>query len=322
MRRSYRGAVLLLAAGVSHAAWSQQAYPTRAIRLIVPSSPGGTSDILARIVGQKLAESLGQQVVVDNRAGGGGTIGVDLVCKAAPDGYTLLITPASLAINPSVVAKLPYNAQRDLAPLTQLVAAANVLVVHPSVAATNVKQLIALGKTKPKSVVAGSAGAGTSPHLSAELFKSMAGIDMLIVHYKGSGAVMGSLLGGEVGLSFPTLPTTMPHIKSGKLRALGVTTLVRAPALPDVPTIAEAGLPGYEATQWFGMLVPVKTPRPLVERLHREITRAMQAPDVKERLAGEGAQIVASTPEDFSAYIKAETDKWAKVVKVAGIKPE
>ncbi len=299
-----------------------QNYPVRAIRLVVPSTPGGSSDILGRIVAQKLGEQLGQQVVVDNRAGAGGIIGVDQVAKAPPDGYTLLITPASLAINPSMYAKLPYNAQRDFAPLSLIVAAPNVLSLHPSVPAKTLKELIALAKARPGSLVAGTAGVGTSPHLSTELFKSMAGIDIVIVHYKGSGQGMISLLSGENAMAFPSLPTVIQYLKANKLRALGVTTLKRAPALPDVPTVAEAGLPGYEATQWFAMLAPLGTPSAIVERLNQEIVRALRTPEVKDRIAGEGADVIASTPEELAAYNKSETEKWAKVIKAAGIKPE
>lgn len=318
----YAIAILLAWAGMDAQCGFAQNYPTRAIRLVVPSSPGGGSDILGRILAQKLGEALGQQVVVDNRAGAGGVIGVDIVAKSVPDGYTLLISPASLAINPSMYSKLPFNAMRDLAPITQLVSAANVLAVHPSVPAKTVKELIALAQAKPGNLVAGSAGVGTSPHLSAELFKAMAKLDMVIVPYKGSGQGMVSLLAGEIALMFPTLPSAIQYIKAGKLRALGVTTTNRAAVLPDVPAIADAGLPGYEATQWFGILAPAGTPRTIIERLHQEITRALRAPDVKDRMTAEGTEVVGSTPEEFASHIKLETEKWARVIKAAGIKPE
>lgn len=318
----YAIAILLAWAGMDAQCGFAQNYPTRAIRLVVPSSPGGGSDILGRILAQKLGEALGQQVVVDNRAGAGGVIGVDIVAKSVPDGYTLLISPASLAINPSMYSKLPFNAMRDLAPITQLVSAANVLAVHPSVPAKTVKELIALARAKPGNLVAGSAGVGTSPHLSAELFKAMAKLDMVIVPYKGSGQGMVSLLAGEIALMFPTLPSAIQYIKAGKLRALGVTTTNRAAVLPDVPAIADAGLPGYEATQWFGILAPAGTPRTIIERLHQEITRALRAPDVKDRMTAEGTEVVGSTPEEFASHIKLETEKWARVIKAAGIKPE
>ena len=299
-----------------------QGYPTRTIRLIAHSSPGGTSDILGRLVAQKLTEALGQQVVVENRAGASGIIGVEVAAKAPPDGYTLLITQTSIAINPSMFAKLPYNALRDFAPITQLVAAPNLLMVHPSVPATSVKGFIALAKAKPGSLVNGSPGQGTSPHLSAELFKIMTGIRLDHVQYKGAGMAIVSLLAGEIPVMFTTPPTAMPYIKAGRLRPLGATTTTRIEALPDVPTIAEAGVPGYESVQWFGMLVPAGTPRPVIERLHLEIVRGLRAPDMKERLTSLGLNAVGSTPEQFAAYIKSETEKWAKVIKSMGIKSE
>ena len=295
-----------------------QPYPTRPMRLIVHSSPGGSSDILGRLVAQRLGEALGQQVVVENRAGASGIIGVEVAVKSPPDGHTLLITQTSLAINPSMFAKIPYNAQRDLAPVTQIVSGPNVLVVHPSVPARSVKQLVALAKTRPEALVIGSPGQGTSPHLSAELFNILAGVKMEQVQYKGAGQGMIGLLSGEIALMFPTTPTAMPYIKAGRLRPLGVTTAGRTQALPDVPSIAEAGVAGYESTQWFGILAPAGTPRPVIDRLNQEIGRIMQA--LKPRLASEGMEVVTGTPEQFAAHIGAETEKWAKVVKAMGIK--
>jgi len=307
--------------GITFAA-AAQTYPTRAIRLIAHSAPGGTSDILGRLVAQKLTEALGQQVVVENRAGASGIIGVDVAAKSAPDGYTLLITQTSIAINPSMFAKLPYNALRDFAPITQLVAAPNLLVVHPSVPAASVKEFIALAKAKPGLLLNGSPGQGTSPHLSAELFKIMTGVKFDHVQFKGAGMAIVSLLSGEVSVMFTTPPTAMAYLKAGRLRPLGLTTLSRIEALPDVPTIAEAGVPGYESVQWFGMLVPAGTPRPVIERLHQEITRSLRTPEMKERLTSLGLNAVGSTPEAFGAYMKSETEKWAKVIKTMGIKPE
>ena len=299
-----------------------QNYPLRPVRIVVPSSPGGTSDILARILAHKLAEALGQQVVIDNRAGAGGTIGYEHVAKSAPDGHTLLIAPASITINPSIYSKLPYNALRDFAPISLLAAATNVLCVHPSVPATSVKALIALARSKPGALIAGSAGIGTSPHLSLELFKSMAGIEMVIVHYKGSGQGMIAMLSGENALAMPTLPTVSPHLKAGRMRPVGVTAVKRSPLLPEVPTIAEAGVPGYEATNWFSLIAPAGTPRPVIDRVHQEVTRALRAADVSERLVAEGADLIGSTPEELADYMKAETGKWARVIKAAGIKAE
>jgi tripartite-type tricarboxylate transporter receptor subunit TctC len=297
-----------------------QQYPNRAIRLIVHSSPGGSSDILGRLVGQRLSESLGQQVVIENRAGASGIIGVEVAVKSPPDGYTILISQTSLAINPAIFPKIPYNALRDLAPITQIVDGPNVLTVHPSIPARSVKQLIALAKSKPDALIIGSPGQGTSPHLSAELFNSMAGIKMTQVQYKGAGMAIVGLLSGEVGVMLPTTPTAMPYLKTKRLYPLGVTTAKRTPALPDVPSIAEAGLPGYESTQWFGFLAPAATPRPIIDRLNQEIGRIMQS--LKDRLANDGMDVVTGTPEQFAAHIKGETEKWGKLVKTMGLKLE
>ena len=299
-----------------------QNYPVRAIKLVVPSSPGGGSDIVARILAHKLTEQVGQQVVVENRAGAGTIIGNDAVAKSAPDGYTLLMGLSTLAINPSMYATVPYDALRDFAPISQAVSGPNVLIVHPSVPARTVKELIALAKAKPGSLTFGSAGMGTSPHLSAELFKTLAHVDMVHVPFKGSGLSIISQLAGEIAANYPSLPTAMPYIKAGRLRALGVTTAKRAQALPDVPSIAEAGVPGYEATQWFGLLAPAATPRPIVDRLYQEASRALRTADLKERMTAEGLEVVGTAPEEFAEYIKSETVKWAKVIKAAGIKPQ
>jgi tripartite-type tricarboxylate transporter receptor subunit TctC len=301
---------------------SGQAYPARSIRLVVHSSPGGSSDILGRLIAQRLTESLGQQVVVENRAGASGIIGVEAVVKAPPDGYTILISQTSLAINPSMFAKIPYNALRDLAPITQIVDGPNVMTVHPSVPAKSVRQLIALAKSRPDGLIIGSPGQGTSPHLSAELFNVMAGVKIAQVQYKGAGLAIVGLLSGEVSVMFPTTPTVIGYLRAGRLRALGVTTAKRIQALPDVPSISEAGLPGYESTQWFGILAPAGTPRPIIDRLNQEIVRIMQAPAMKQRLNNDGMEVVAGTPEAFGAHIKSETEKWAKVIRSMGIKTE
>jgi tripartite-type tricarboxylate transporter receptor subunit TctC len=310
---------LLVAAALLAPAHAQN-YPTRSVRLIVHSSPGGSSDILGRLIAQRLTESLGQQVVVENRAGASGMIGVDAAVKAPPDGYTILITQTSLAINPGMFARIPYNALRDLAPITQIVDGPNVLTVHPSVPAKNVKQLIALAKGRPDGLIIGSPGQGTSPHLSAELFNAMAGVKIEQAQFKGAGLAIVSLLSGEVSVMFPTTPTVIGYLKAGRLRALGVTTAKRTQALPEVPAIAEAGLPGYESTQWFGILAPAATPRPVIDRLNQEIVRIMQAPAMKERLNGQGMEVITGTPEQFGAHIRTETEKWAKVIKAMGFK--
>jgi len=315
--------VLLLVAQlvlVAAAVAQETDYPSRPIRQIVPFPPGGGVDIVTRIVGAKWSEFLGQPIVVENRAGASGIIGVDVAAKAPPDGYTLLISQTSLAINPSMFKKMPYEALRDLAPITQIVDGPNVLVVHPSVPARSVKQLIALARSRPDSLIIGSPGQGTSPHLSAELFNAMAGIKMVQVQYKGAGMALVGLISGEIGVMFPTTPTAMGSIKAKRIIPLGVTTAKRVSALPDVPSIAEAGLPGYESTQWFGILAPAGTPRPIIDRLNQEIVRIMHG--YRERLSGEGMEVVAGTPEAFAAHIRMETEKWAKVIKAMGLKPE
>ena len=320
--RSPVAILLLVLPGIAAPDVLAQSYPVRAIKLVVPSSPGGGTDIVGRILAQKLSEQIGQQMVVDNRAGAGTVIGNDAVAKSAPDGYTLLMGLSTLAINPSMFAKLPYDALRDFAPISQAVSAPNILTVHPSVPAKTVKEFIALAKSKPGSITFGSAGQGTSPHLSGELLKVLAGIDIVHVPFKGSGQSVISLLAGEIGANFASLPTAMSYIKAGRLRGLGVTTLKRAQALPDVPSIAEGGVPGYEATQWFGLLAPAGTPRPIIDRLYQESSRALRSADVKERMTAEGLEVVGGTPEEFASYIRSETDKWTKVIKAAGIKPQ
>jgi tripartite-type tricarboxylate transporter receptor subunit TctC len=299
-----------------------QTYPAKTIRLVVPSSPGGGTDIVGRVLAQKLSGSIGQQVVVENRAGAGTMIGNELVAKSPPDGYTLLMGLSTLAIIPAMYETVRYDALRDFAPVSHVVTVPNVLLVHPSVPAKSVKELIELAKSRRVEMIAGSAGTGTSPHLSLELFRSMARIEVVHVPYKGSGQSIVGLLSGEIALMFAAVPTAMPHLKTSRVRALGVTTARPSEALPDIPTIAAAGLPGYEATQWFGVLAPAGTPRPIIDRLHREITSALRASDVKQHLAAEGAEIVASTPEQFGDYLTSETAKWARVIKAAGIKPQ
>ena len=312
----------LASIGISADCVFAQNYPTRPIRLVVASSPGGASDILARMLAQKLSDDLAQQVVVDNRGGASGVIGTDIVAKAVPDGYTLLIIQPSLTINPSMISKLPYDAVRDLAPVSLVVDAAQIMAVNPSVAAKNVKDLIALAKAKPGDLMIGSPGVGTSPHLVAELFKLTAGVDMPQVLFKGSGMAHISLMSGEVSVAFSTVLSALPHVKSGKIRALGVTALKRVAVVPDVPTIAESGLPGFESSQWFGILAPARTPRPIIERLYQALLRGSNSPDVKERLLAQGVDVVNKKPEEFAAVIKRELVQWAKVIKAAGIKPQ
>ncbi len=299
-----------------------QTYPARPVRIIAASAPGGTSDILARMLAQKLTEAFKQQVVVDNRAGASGILGTDAVAKAPPDGYTLLLIQPSLTINPSMFAKLPYDTVNDLAPVINVVDVAQCVSVHPSVPAKNVKELIALAKAKPGTLVSGTPGAGTHPHLTAELFQQMAGIKIQQVVYKGVTPALIAVMSGEVAIAFSAVPSVLPYIKSGKLRALGVTTAKPLASLPGVPTLSSSALPGFESTQWFGILAPAGTPRAVIDLLHQTISRISSSPDIKERMSGMGMTPINSTPEQFAALIKTELQTWAKVIKTAGIKPQ
>ena len=299
-----------------------QQYPARAVRIVVPSAPGGGTDITARILAPKLSEQLGQQFVVENRAGAGTMIGGEVVARAAPDGYTLLMGISTLAINPATYKKVPYDALRDFAPISHVVSLPNVLVTHPSLPVKTVKELIAFSRARPGELYYASAGVGTSPHLSMELFLLMGGMKMVHVPYKGSGPGIIDIVAGHVSVMTPSILGGIPHIKSGRLRGLGVTSTKRAGGVPDIPTIAEAGLPGYEAVQWFGLLAPAATPREIVSRLHAETVRALQSAEVRNRLSADGADPVGSTPEEFAAFLRGETAKWAKVVRQAGITPE
>lgn len=315
---------LLLAAAVSTLTAQSvlaQGYPTRPVRLIAASAPGGTSDILARLLAQHLTADLGQTFVVDNRAGASGIIGTDLVAKAAPDGYTLLLIQPSLTINPHIFAKVPYNAVRDFAPISLVVDVPQIVTVHPSVQAKSIKDLIALAKADPGRITNGSPGAGTHPHLTSERFQQAAGIKLQQVVYKGVGPAFIALVSGEVAVVFSAASSATPHIKGGKIRAIGVTSLKRLSTLPDVAPVAET-LPGFESSQWFGILAPAGTPRPIVERLHQAITNASRTPDLKEKFAAMSINSVNSTPEEFAKVIREESVTWAKVVKAAGIKPQ
>ncbi len=300
-----------------------QAYPSRPIRFIVPFAPGGSTDTLARTLGQKLSAALGQQVVVDNRSGGNGNIGTEIVARAAPDGHSIVLGYiANLGIGPSLYAKLPFDPVRDFAPITQLAVAPNIFVAHPSVPAKSINEFIAYAKANPKKVNFASAAIASLGHLAGELLNTAAGIEMQHVPYKGSGQAVIDLLAGQVQVMFSGMSSVMPHVKAGKLRPLAVTGAQRSPAAPEVPTIAESGFKGFEAAAWYGVLAPAGTPKPIVGRLHAEIVRALKLPDVKERLESVGFELVGSTPEAFGAYIKTEIAKWAKVVKASGVKPE
>jgi tripartite-type tricarboxylate transporter receptor subunit TctC len=300
-----------------------QDYPSKPIRLIVPFPPGGGNDTMARTVGHQLTAALGQQVVIDNRAGAGGIIGAETAAKAAPDGYTLFLGGVgSHGINPNLHAKLPYDPVRDFAPVTLIASAPLILVVHPSVPAKSVKELIQLAKAKPGQLNFASNGAGGSSHLAAEMFKMMTATAMVHVPYKGLSPALTDLLSGQVQLMFSSTVAILPQVRAGRLRSLALTAAKRSPALPDVPTVAESGVAGYETASWYGVLAPAGTPQPIVDRLNREIVRIVQLPEVRERLAAEGAEPVGNSPEEFAAHIKRELARWAKVIRQARIQPD
>jgi tripartite-type tricarboxylate transporter receptor subunit TctC len=293
-------------------------WPSKPITIVVPFPAGGTTDLITRPVAQKLSEALKQPVIVDNRGGAGGTLGAGNVARAAPDGYTLLVGAVHHTIATTLYKKLPYDFEKDLTPITVMAWVPNFLIVHPSVPAKNVQEFIALAKAKPGSITYGSAGSGTSHHMAAELFKSMANVDLQHIPYKGGGPMMNDLIGGQVNCAFETAASATPQIKAGKVRPLAITTAKRSPAQPEVPTVAESGLPGYEVLTWYGLLAPAKTPKEIVSRLHSEVVKILQTPDIKERLAGISSEPGGNTPEEFAKVIRQETVKWAKVVKDSG----
>lgn len=299
-----------------------QTYPNRPIRVIVPFAPGGGTDIVARIVAQKLSETLSQQVVIDNRSGAGTIVGTQLAIAASPDGYTILMGTPHLTTLPSLNPKLPYDPAKDVAPITNVVSTPNLLVTHPSLPAKSVKELIALAKAKPGHLNYSSAGVGGVAHLSAELFKAMAGIDMVHVPYRGAASALIDVLAGQVVMYFGSVASSLPHLRAGKLRALAVTGAQRSPAAPDIPTVAEAGLPGFEVSNWNALFAPAATPKEIIEKLHAEVVKVLLMPDMKERLLREGFTPVGNTPQEFAAYLSAETAKWNKVIKGAGIRAD
>jgi len=311
-------AALFLQAGDAAA----QVYPSRPIRVIVPQSAGGSTDLVARVVAQRLGEALNENVVVDNRPGAGSLNGTELVAKAAPDGHTLLVVAASFTINPSIRKNLPFDPARDFTPITELVTLTHILVLHPSVPAKSVKELIALAKAKPGQLNYGTSGVATSTHMAAELFLHLTGTQMVNVPYKGGAPGMIALLSGQVQLYFATISTAIPHIKSGRLRALAVTAPQRSVAYPEFPTIAEEGVPGYAHTSWVGMLAPAKTPKPVIARLNGETVKVLQTQDVRTLLLRDGLETTGTSPKEFGDLIHSEIAKWHKVVKAAGIKAE
>ena len=304
-------------------AQSAASYPSKPIRIVVPFTAAGTTDIVARAVGADMARVFGQAVAIENRAGAGGNLGSDVVAKAAPDGYTLLVGAVSpQAINVSLYSNMPYDVMRDFEHISLLAAVPNLLEVHPGVPVKTVKELIEYARARPGKLAYASSGNGTSIHLSAELFKAMTGVDMLHIPYKGSAPAVADLMAGQVQLMFDNLPSSIQQVRAGKLRAIAVTSLRRSPVLPDVPTIAESGLPGYEASSWFGMHAPAKTSKDIVNKLHATVAKALRTPEMIERFTSLGADPVGNTPEQFTEFVRDEIAKWAKVVKASGAKVE
>lgn len=314
--------LLVLAVINAGSAYAQANYPSRPVRIIAPTSPGSGSDIIGRLLAQGLSERLGRQVIVENRAGAGTMIGGDLVAKSTPDGHTLLMGVSTLAINPSTYKKVPYDAIRDFAPITQAVFASNIMVIHPSLPVRTVKEFIAFAQMRPKEVIYASAGFGTNPHLATELFANMAKIRMTHVPYQGDAPSIVDLIGGHVAMTVSPVPRSLPHVRGGRLKALGVTSANRVPAAPEIPTIAEAGLPGYEAVQWYGLLAPAGTPKDIIARLHKESVAILRSTEGRDKLTDVYVEVVANTPEQFASFIKSETTKWAQVAKEVGIVAE
>jgi tripartite-type tricarboxylate transporter receptor subunit TctC len=319
--RHFRALAVLLAAFGAVGAGAQS-YPSKPVRIIVPFAPGGPADLYARVIGEKLQGALGQSFVVENRPGGGAIVGTDAVAKSAPDGYTLLMMSNTHTVNESLFAEKPYALLRDLTPVAPVNYSDLVMVVHPSVPATTVTEFIALAKAKPGGLNYASSGPGTPYHMAGELFKAMAGVDILHVPYKGSSGARTDILGGQVQMMFDAITTMAPNVRAGRLKALGTSGKVRSTVLPEVPTVSEAGVPGYDAVIWLGIMAPAGTPRPVVERLNAEITRAANAPEMKEAWAKQGAVSMAMTPDEFGRFLREDIEKWARVVKISGAKPD
>ena len=323
MPSSIHAGVAVVLAFIAGAAVAAESYPAKTVRIVVPFAAGGSTDLLARSIAQRLNEAWKQPVIVDNRAGGGGIVGSDHVAKSAPDGYTILMgTPTTLAVAASLYAKLPYDPQRDFAPITEIAFIPQLLSVHPTIPTRSVKELVALARSRPGDLNYGTAGSGSTSHMAMELFLSMAKIRMTHVPYKGTGPALTDLLGGHLSLMFDVVMTTLPHMQAGKLRAIGISSLERHPVTPDVPTIAESGYPGYEALVWFGFVAPAKTPPEIVRRVQEEVGRALKTPAMRDLLGSQGLVIVASTPAEFGKRVGVEIVKWRKVIQEAGIKLE
>ena len=310
---------LACAAGIA----SAQTFPDKPVRVVIPYAPGGGTDNLVRVIAPTVGASLGQQLVIENRPGGASIIATEIVAKAAPDGYTVLATDSALLMNPGLFkAKMPFDTQKSFSGLTMMASAPVILVIHPSVPANSLSELLALARSRPGHLNYASGGYGTSTHLAAELMKLAAKVFIVHIPYKGTAPAMIDMVAGQVATMAATILTGMPQIRAGRLRPLGITSAVRSPIVPDLPTVAEAGLPGYESVQWYGMLAPARTPRDIITRLHGEATRVLQQPEIKARFAGDGADPVGSTPEEFTRYIQSELTKWAKVARDAGIQQE
>ena len=322
MTGSTRGILALMMACAAGGA-SAQSYPSKPVRLVSPYPPGGANDILARIIGQKLGENLGQQIVIENRGGATGNIGADYVAKAAPDGYTLLMGQASnLTINISLMSKMPYDPVKDLAPVTLVATTPNLLVVHPSLPVRTVKDLVALAKAKPGSVNYASSGSGSAGHLAGELFKRVAHIDMVHIPYKGAAPALTDVVAGQAQLYFTSPISAQPFVKGGRLRMVAVTSLARSPAMPDIPTVAESGYPDFDVVSWWGILTPAGASKDIIAKLHTEIVKVLAMAETRAKFADQGADVASNTPEQFAAYIKSEIAKWAKLIRDLGVKSE
>ena len=314
-------AATLLLIGGSYGAAFAQAYPAKPIRMMIGFPPGGGTDIIGRIVAQKLGDALGQQIIVDNRGGASGQLAAELLSRAAPDGYTIMMAHiAAISILPSLISKLPYDAQKDFAPVSLAAIGPNLLVVHPSVPVKSVRELVALAKARPGQLLYASPGAGTVQHLAGELFKLQARVDILHVPYKGSGQSIVDLVAGQVHMDFDAVPPVINHVRQGKLRALAVTSAKRFSLLPDMPTIEEAGVPGFDMSTWWGIVAPAAVSKDIINKLNNEMVKSIGQPDAREKISGVGADIVGNSPEEFAAFIRTETEKYARIVKAASIK--
>ena len=319
LRPALAAAGLLAVTGLAAAA---EIYPGRPLRLIVPYPPGGGTDITSRLIARRLGEIFGQQVIVDNRSGGAGNLGCEIAARSAPDGYTMLTAGISFSINVSLFSKLNYDPVKDFDPVSLVATVPLIAVVHPSVPATSIRELIELAKARPGTLNYGSGGSGTANHIAGELFKYMTGTNIVHVPYKGGGPAMADIVGGQIQLLFNTISSTVGFMNSGKLRALAVTGKQRSPAAPNLPTVAEAGVPGFEVGAWFGVVVPKRTPRALINKLNAAIVRTTQLPEAREQFAAQGAEPIGSTPEEFAQHLRVEIDKWGKVAKAAGMHSE